>query len=221
MDTCPSEALVDVDSSFVVEAAVFESLHSGQAAVSNIEGLIKKALAEQVANVEEALRALRSLKESQAYKFGDSMVQQKLTNVIDLFKGLLSGIAPTQCHVASDDFGKYVWQQLPTYCNEVLKSGSGEKRVTGSEAYLVKLQRAEKLKEEGLLSFDHLTELHTFDFVADAAARGRVQALTDTLMSGMASGVRKRKSSSSKENAAKRAKPSLEDDFAEVDAIFE
>ena len=205
---------MDVDSSFVVEAAVFESLHSGQAAVSNIEALIKKALAEQVTNVEEALRALRSLKDSQAYKFGDSMVQQKLTNVIDLFKGLLSGIAPTQCHVAS------VWQQLPTYCNEVLKSGSGEKRVTGSEAYLVKLQRAEKLKEEGLLSFDHLAELHTFDFLADAAARGRVQALTDTLMSGTASGVRKRKSSS-KESAAKKAKPSLQDDFAEVDAIFE
>ena len=75
------------------------------------------------------------------------------------------------------------------------------------------------MRDDKLLTFDALSALHTYDFVADAAARARVQALTDTLMSGMASGVKKRKSSLTKE--AKKAKASAADEFAEVDAIFE
>ena len=185
------------------------------------EALIKPCFAASVGStgIEETIRRLKALKESRAYTFGDAGVQNKLGNVMDLFRGLSNGIAPTMAHVATDDFGKFVWTQLPAFCAEP-KSSDSDEVVTGKAAFELKLQRAEKLRDDKLLTFEALSPLHTYDFLADPAEKNRLQKLTDTLMSGLSAGVKKRKASVSAKEA-KKSKSSVADEYAEVDAIFE
>ena len=72
------------------------------------------------------------MKGSQAYYFGDSVVQQRLGNTLDMLKSLLSAVALKEAHMATDSFGKAIWAVLPLYCHEMGAGDDGS--AVGSQA---------------------------------------------------------------------------------------
>ena len=63
----------------------------------------------------------------------------------------------------------------------------------------MKLAKAEKLLAEKMLTFDSLSELHSYEFIADGDARAKLTSLLEALMAGMSTQC-KRKAGTIKES---------------------
>ena len=90
-------------------------------------------------------------------------------------------------------------------------------KFTGHEAFIQKLNLVQKAEKDGILTFDMMQDLHTFQFFATPSEQDELSRITNALLSHVKTGSKK-KAKGDKEVEAEVKRAKLE--HASVLALF-
>ena len=203
--------------------------HSGESARSKMEKLVLEKLPkEDGGSLETCLQSLRELRDLDAYKLADVVVQHVLDNACDALTQLQNNRPPREAHM-QDDWGKAVLLRMPYFLVAEEKGDDGRKtRVAGRPAYAVHLADCQARSKKGQLQMEHMSKLHLYEWIATPSQKEQVQKLTDQLLDKIQTSTKthelpEEKMKKKKMKKKKRKASSSSDDGdadIDIDALF-
>ena len=175
----------------------------------------------RVVSIAESLVALKAQKDKDEYLIGNLVIRNLLNGVIEMVCQLQAGSGPLLSGI-QDDWTKRLHVALPLFFTAKASDGSLKR---GIDAFELRLKECKQKEQENKLMFDDLTELHTFEFLATASLKSDLAKMTEKLLQGTRTTIRKRGQQDTmempKEKKSKKGKKEKDNTTAaEVDALF-